>query len=297
MSVEIKNLNTNYINFPNTTSTFKQLINKYQIKNKGSERHNKKLLLKKIEAKIQELENNERENDFIISEVRRNAQLNQEILYSFGTKALNHIDEIQRLNVTTKIDKSKFFESDNLYQLTDFNNKKNKSLKTRYNDKIINLPKIYLKKRNANIFYDNKKKYVDFSLNKIYEGLTDKKNKIKNKKKIKNNQINFSVDSKENNKDILNYISPISKKDSPQNLTLFSEKSNFMNEKDENDLKINNEKKKNIVINNDYINYIQDIKNKFTKTEKKQERYFGRYKYGYDRFKLKYNYLQKKYFD
>ena len=48
-------------------------------------------------------------------------------------------------------------------------------------------------------------------------------------------------------------------------------------------LKINNEKKKNIVINNDYINYIQDIKNKFTKTEKKQERYFGRYKYGYDR--------------
>ena len=100
----MKDLKT-YINFPNTTSTFKQLINKYQKKNKGSESYNKKLLLKKIEAKIQELENNERENDFIISEVRRNAKLNQEILYSFGAKALNHIDEIKRLNVTTKIDK------------------------------------------------------------------------------------------------------------------------------------------------------------------------------------------------
>ena len=168
MSGEIKNLKE-YINFPNTTSTFKKLIGKYHMKKKDSEKHNRKLLLKKIEAKIQELENDEKENDYIVNEVRRNAQLNKEILYSFGTKALNHIDEIRKLNVTSKIDKSKFFEPEkenNIYQVTDFNNKRFKSLNTKYNrNKIINLPKINLKSRNIkNDVY--KKANDNISINK-----------------------------------------------------------------------------------------------------------------------------------
>lgn len=96
MSVEKKNLKA-HLNFLNSTTTFRKLINKYYMKKKEPSKHNKKLLLKKIEAKIQELENEEKENDFIINEVRRNAQINKEILYSFGTKALNHIDELKKL--------------------------------------------------------------------------------------------------------------------------------------------------------------------------------------------------------
>jgi len=293
MSVEIKNLKE-YINFPNTTSTFKKLIGKYHMKKKDSEKHNRKLLLKKIEAKIQELENDEKENDYIVNEVRRNAQLNKEILYSFGTKALNHIDEIRKLNVTSKIDKSKFFEPEkenNIYQVTDFNNKRFKSLNTKYNrNKIINLPKINLKSRNIkNDVY--KKANDNISINKKTEYSIDNKNESQNKK----SKINFSIDFKDKNGDILDIISP--KKESPQNLSLFYNKSPLTTERESNDLKNNILKKKPIVIDSDYINYIQEIKSKFLRAEKKQERYFDNYKHGYDAFKLKYNYLKKKYFD
>ena len=292
MSVELKNLKS-YLNFPNTTSTFRKIINKYHMKKNNLDKHNKKLLLKKIEAKIQELEKDEKENDFIVSEVRRNAQINKEMLYSFGTKVLNHLDEMKTLNVTSKIDRAKFFEidnEDNLYQSID-NNRKNKSLKTKYNNKIIKFPKINVKRIKINN-NENKKIFDNISINTKFEDSLD----FKNKSQIKNKRINFSIDSKDKNKDIINCLTSRNKKEIPQNISLFSEKSNFTTEKDENDSKINSFRKRNIIIDNDYINYIQDIKNKFIITEKKHERYFDRYKYGYDDFKLKYKYLQNKYF-
>ena len=296
MSVELKNLKA-LLNFQNTTSTFKKLIHKYHLKKNSLDKHNKKLFLKKIEAKIQQLENEEKENDYIINEVRRNAQINKEILYSFGTKALNHIDEIKKLNVTSKMEKSKFFEPDkestNIYSITDFNDKRLKSTSnTKYKkNKIINLPQIIIKSRNITKF--NSKGICDStSKNKN----TDNKNEILTSR----NSFNISVDNKKNkkekNNDIKNSITPINKKGLTQNITLNSLKTPQSTDREENDLKNNNFKKRNIIIDNDYINYIQDIKNKFLQEEKKQERYFGSHKYGYDAFKLKYNYLQKKYF-
>ena len=294
MSVELKNLKA-YIQFPNTTSTFRKIINKYHMKKKNTEKHNKKILLKKIEAKIQELEKDEKESDFIISEVRRNAQINKEMLYSFGTKALNHLDEMKTLNVASKIDRSKFFEidnEDNLYQSIE-NNKRNKSSKRKYkNDKIIKFPKINVKKTKVNTI-ENKNIFDNISINTKFEVFLDNK---KNSQ-IKNKRINFSLDLKDKNKDIINCFTSRNKKEIPQNISLFSEKSYFTTEKDENDSKINTFRKRNIIIDNDYINYIQDIKNQFIITEKKQERYFDRYKYGYDNFKLKYKFLQNKYFN
>ena len=293
MSVEIKNLKT-FLNFPNTTSTFKKLIQKYHTRKK-EDKHNKRLLLKKIEAKIQELENEEKENDYIVNEVRRSAQINKEILYSFGTKALNHIDDIKKLNVTSKIDRSKFFEPDkdiNPYRITDINDKRYKSLNTKNKkDKIINLPQIFIKRRNIKKL-NNKRAYDSYSPSKKNEYSIDNKNESQGKI----NPFNTSIDNKQKNTDIYNYISPINKKEG-QILSIFNLKTPLTTERDENDSKINCFRKKNIVIDNDYINYIQDIKNKFLETEKRQERYFGSQKYGYDAFKLKYNYLQKKYFD
>ena len=54
---------------------------------------------KKIRAKLQEIERDEQDNDYIKSEVRRNVQINKEILYTFGSKAMNHIDEFKKINL------------------------------------------------------------------------------------------------------------------------------------------------------------------------------------------------------
>lgn len=285
MSMEIKNLKT-YLNFPSTTQTFKNLIYKYHKRKKGTQKLNKKLLLKNIEKKIQELENDEKENDFIISEVRRNAQINKEILYSFGTKALNHLDQVRKLNVTTKIDKSKFFEPDNEstnsnninININEYKKIKSNSLNTRYSHnrhKIINLP-IINKSRN----FKNLENSI--ILNKISDYSMENKYESRNK-----------------NNDILNLMSP-TKKENTQNLSLFYIKSPLTTERETNELNnkenISTFRKRRVVIDNDYFDYIQKMKTKFLKTEKKQERYFNYNKYGYDDFKLKYNYLKKKYF-
>lgn len=295
MSIEVKTLKTQ-LNFQKTTPTFKKLINKYHMKKKAQEKHNQKYLLQNLESKIQELENDERENDYIISEVRRNAQLSQEILYSFGTKVLNHIDEIKKLNVTSKLDKSKFFLPNTekyAYQLTDFHNFRNRSLNSKYKqDKIINLPKIIVKKRNIDS-YENKK-IIDFDL------LNNKNNSLidnKSQKQNKNLKLELSLDMKEKNNDIINYIDPINKKDFPQNITLLSVKSLYTTQRDTNNSKINNFRKRNIILDSSYFNSLDKIENTFVKVAKKQERYFDNHKYGYDAFKLKYNYLKKKYFN
>ena len=139
---------------------------------------------------------------------------------------------------------------------------------------------------------NNKRAYDSYSPFKKNEYSIDNKNESQ----AKINPFNISIDNKQKNTDIFDYISPINKKEG-QNLSIFSMKTPLTTDRDENDSKINCFRKKNIVIDNDYINYIQDIKNKFLETEKRQERYFGSNKYGYDAFKLKYNYLQKKYFN
>ena len=107
MSSELKNLKK-YINFTNSTSTFRNLMHKYKNKLKISRDLNKDIIMNQIYSNIKKIENDERENDYIISEVRRNAQIDKEILYSFGTKALNHLNEVIKVNVTTKVDKNKF---------------------------------------------------------------------------------------------------------------------------------------------------------------------------------------------
>lgn len=280
MSSEIKNLKT-FLNFPNTTQTFKNILYKYHKRKKGNTKSDRRLLLKKVEAKIQELENDEKENDFIISEVRRNALINKEILYSYGTKALNHLDKIQNLRITTKIDRSKFFEIDNENVNTGLNDSKtirdNKSVGVKRNRKrLILLPKI-AKTRNIRN-YDH-----SFSINQISDYSIDNKSITQRK-----------------NVDILNLMTPI-RKLPPQNMSLFYVKSTPVTDRDTNEAKskesLNTSRKRRIVIDNDYLNYIQKMKNKFIETEKRQERYFFNNKYGYDDFKLKYNYLKNKYFN
>ena len=298
MSVRFKTLNS-YINFTNTTSTFKNLINKYRKKIKEEHAKNdKNFIQKKIHSKLQEIERDEQDKDYIISEVRRNAQINREILYTFGNKALNHIDEFKKINVSSKLDKSYFYEPDKDSDLNDISQymSKNYTIKTRNaRDRIISLPKI-TKNRRLN-YSENKTFHDSISFNKRTEYSFSKKNNDSMDSKFKINNKNKNNDIYQN----IRNLSPIGKKEISNNLNISYFKTPLITDRGNDDKKttnrINTFRKKQPLINNDYINYIQSIKNKFLDTEKKQKRYYENNKYGYDEYKLKYNYLKKKYFN
>lgn len=297
MSSDVKNLKK-YINFHNRSSTFKALMNNYKNKLKLSRDLNKEVILRQIYSKIAQIENNERENDFIISEVKRNAQINQEILYSFGTKSLNHLNEVFKINVNTKMDKNKFFGINN----DDDNNKKFKKLKfqseqkkltknnSRYKDnKFIILPNI-IKKESSKIFNENDIKQNSKEIN---ETNNMNINIPKNKRKIdfeKFNHLSFIKEKTSGYKtDSIKNLSPIIKKSKENsNDSIITVNSPIYTERSQ---------KKLPKIDNGYINYIRTMGNQFSESEKKQEKYFLNNKYGVEAFKLKYNFLKKKYFN
>ena len=299
MSTELKN-HKKYTNFHNRSATFKTLMNNYKNKLKLSRDLNKEVILRQIYSKIAQIENNERENDFIISEVKRNAQINQEILYSFGTKALNHLNEVFKVNVTTKMDKSKFFgmnEGDNYkkVQKLKFKSETKHFIKnnTNYkNNKFILLPNI-INQNNSNIFYKNDKKQNSQQKSKA-NNLTNMHIDIQ-KKRRKNDFEKFNYLSFRKEKisgysiDSINNLTPISKKRNENsndtmisvNIPLFTERI----------------PKKFPKIEHEYIDYIRTMGDQFSESEKRQEKYFSKNKYGVDAFKIKYNFLKKKYFN
>ena len=296
MSSDVKNLKK-YINFHDRSSTFKALMNNYKNKLKLSRDLNKEVILRQIYSKIAQIENNERENDFIISEVKRNAQINQEILYSFGTKSLNHLNEVFKINVNTKMDKNKFFgiidgDNNKKFKKLKFQNDKKNLIKnnSRYKDnKLIILPNI-IKKDSSKIINENDVKQNSKEIN---ETNNMNINIPKNKRKIDFEKYNYLSFVKEKtsgyNTDSINNLSPIIKNQKENssdsimtvNSPLYTERST----------------KKLPKINDGYINYIRTMGNQFSESEKKQEKYFLNNKYGVDAFKIKYNFLKKKYFN
>ena len=290
MSVELKNLKK-YINFPNTSSAFKDIMNNYKKKLKYSRAFNKDIILRQIYSKIHQLEKGERENDFIISEVRRNAQINQEILYSFGTKALNHLGEVRKINVSTKIDKSIFLGIDEY--------KKKPQKKSIYNfnedKKFIILPKIIKNKNktglNERYKTTSKEKQNIYEINKYKNFVNNTKIDNKRSKYINNN----SQNSKDEKNLSFNNITPIKKSKETSNNSILSLKAPLITER-ESKTKYSN-RKASPRIDDEYINYIKTMSNIFSETEKKQEQYFYKNKYGIDMFKLKYNHLTKKFFN
>ena len=298
MSVEVKNLKK-FINFHNTSATFKVLMNNYKNKLKLSRDLNRDVILRQIYSKIAQIENNERENDFIISEVKRNAQINQEILYSFGTKALNHLNEVFKVNVSTKMDKSKFFEIN-----IDDNTSKKKFKKLKYNsekrhinknelknNKFIILPYIIKKEHSININENDKKQN---SKEKMKSNIIQKtpKDIPKNKRKIileKNNYSTFRQGKSTGYNNSINNITPIRKR----GIENSNESITFINTP----LITERTQKKIPKIDYEYIDYIRTMGNQFSESEKKHEKYFSNHKYGVDAFKLKYNFLKKKFFN
>ena len=304
MSSELKNLKK-YINFTNSTSTFRNLMHKYKNKLKISRDLNKDIIMNQIYSNIKKIENDERENDYIISEVRRNAQIDKEILYSFGTKALNHLNEVIKVNVTTKVDKNKFLGIAGKKNKKKLKNNREKQLfynksKLDYKNKdnrFIILPKIIIKNKHPKQKYQNEYSIIK---NKTEHNLhyynNDENNKSislpKNKRKSFNNNYNFSRfrkgQSTEFNTNSIKELTPIKKRKEKSNDSIILINPPLLTDRN---------RKESAKIDIDYINYIRTIGNQFSETEKKQERYFYNNKYGVDAFKIRYNYLTKKFFN
>ena len=297
MSSELKNMKK-YINFTNSSSTFRNIMNKYKNKLKISRDLNKDFIMKQIYSKIRKIENEERENDYIISEVRRNAQINKEILYSFGTKKLNHLNEVIKVNVTTKIDKKKFLgissdknKNKRKIRLNNIKNHLYNITKSEYKNKdnnILFLPRIIKNKNRGKNLYELRHNSSDNNRIQNIKRL----NIPKNKRKSFEQSYQYSSFRKDKStgiiSDSIKDLTPIKKRKENSNDSIVLVKEPLLTNR--NSIKYPR-------IDNDYIDYIKTMGEQFSETEKKQEKYFYKNKYGVDTFKLKYNYLTKKFFN
>ena len=302
--------------FSKSTKTFKHIIIKYQKKKRDTTLY-KQPIYKRIENSLQKLETEENENEFIIREVRKNIELKRKILFRYGTKAIKHYDEFQKYKIKTKLDKKRLFNplqdlnlSDNHKTENSSNVKDVKKRKKFISHKFINFPSISgIDKRPIN---NEKSLYDSISIIKKLEnsfGAIDAKSEIKNETtenfNAKKYTPSFTVKKSkiiDNYYNTFNNISLINKNvvcskilNNGKNTPLKNDRGYATSYKDCKN--INRFKTKNSFrINQNYLNYLQKIKDKFDSKEKSQKRYFENNKYGCDEFKLKYNYLTQKFF-
>ena len=287
---------------PNSTNTFKNMILKYHKYNSTKKKlNNKKDFLRTIQKKIYQLDIEEEEREYMFKEVKRQANINREILYNFGPKFINHYDEAQNVKFPVKIEKSKFFNPLKDYK----SNKKKKILKRKYNsEKLIYFPKISKSKRNVKQS-NSKSLFGTLSLIKRNVSSIEKKdenNKLlfeKNFETIPNKDgIESYCNKKKYNNSNLKNINLFNKKYSTSSVFSSSDNNSPLNTYSIFQNKKNNSLGKNkLLINEKYFNYLQNIRAKFLIENKRQEQYFTNNQYGCDKFKLKYNYVKKKYFE
>ena len=299
----------------NSTKTFRNLISRYHRKQREQKENSnfKQRLYKNIENNLQRLENEEHDDEYIIKEVRKDVELKRKILFSFGTKALKHYDEVKNIKVKSKMNKSKFFDP-----ISDYNMNFSKTLVNedtngrRYADKIIHFSKIadidYNPSKNQSIYnsiillkqlenssvFDEQNKTNDSFMTGKYTP-SGKKDKKKDKDKDKDN-INYYCNT-------FNNISSITNKDSSSKFLSnilsppYKNGREYSVNKNRTFSNRNKENKYKYFIDQNYINYINTMKTRFASQEKRRQRYFDNNHYGCDEFRLKYDYLKKKFFN
>ena len=294
----------------NSTKTFRNLISRYHRKQREQKENInfKQGLYKKIENTLQRLESEEHDDEYIIKEVRKDVELKRKILFSFGTKAIKHYDEVKNIRVKTKINKSKFFDP-----LSDSSMNYSKTLlhgetnERKYVDKIIHFPKIADMDKNTS---KNQSIYNSITLLKQLENSSvfDEQNKTNDS--IMTGKYIPSTKKEQDKDNINNYycntfnnISTITNKDSSTKFLSNILSSPFRNgrehsfNKNRTFSKGYKENKFKHFIDPNYINYIETMKTRFASQKKRKQRYFDNNHYGCDEFKLKYDYLNKKFFN
>lgn len=281
----------------NSTKIFRELILQYQHKRDEGKKISKKLLIKNIQNKIKNIDCDEK--DFIIRETRRNIKIKNKIMDNFGDKSLFHIDKVNKIDAKIKIEKSKLlnpFLDYKSHEPISYSSKKNND---KFNShKIIKFPKIINRANTNNELksFENKSNTNNNSIpnRSINESYTPVMKYFSPKKDdSKDSSSNYYLN-------ILSESNAISKIKSSPNILLAQSKTPLIT--DRNNSNIKNKSKKNSfsniysLVNMDYINYMQSIKDKFLYDEQKKEKYFEYNKYGCDGFKLKYKFLEENYF-
>ena len=302
--------------FSKSTKAFKRIITKYHKKLRDTSQA-RQPIYKRIENDLQQLETEENENEFIIREVRRNIELQRKILFRYGTKAIKHYDDLQKYKIKTKLDKKSLFNplsdlnlSDN-HKTANLSNVKNvKKRKKFISHKIINFPSISEIDRKP--INNEKSLYDSISIIKKLEssfGANDAKSEIKNETtesfitknntpliKNKKNKIIDNYYNTFNNISLINKNAVSSKILNNEGNTPLKNKTGYTTSYKDSKYINRFKTKNNFKINQNYLNYLQKIRDKFDSKEKSQKKYFENNKYGCDEFKLKYNYLTQKFF-
>ena len=295
--------------FSNSTKTFKNLISKYYRRKKET-KVGKALILHKLEKNLQKLESEENDKEFIIKEVRKEIDLKKKILFTFGAKAIKHYKDFKNIRVKTKLDKNKFFNPLSNYNLSEPKTEKRKYYSKKYlRQKIIDFPRIsedkkirttinkyrsysILKKLRNSL--DFKKNDISEEQSKTYYSIVGKKNILTNSIRKKNKKDN----SHHNFYRTLNNISLVNKKNSSKIMISDIPRTPLKTERGFTQYSnISFKKKNNFRFNQDYLNYLQTLRNEFTSEGKRNKKYYNDNKYGCDIFKLKYNFLRKNYFN
>lgn len=301
-------------NVQNATPTFKSLLMKYEKQNLSKDKNkirikNLNSIFFEIDRRRRKIELEEKESEYMFREIRKDLQLNQELVNHFGIRAQRHVQEAQKINIRVKMDKTAFLnpikKPDKINYSASQNKKydsQNISLSVSRN-KLLTLPEIINKSQNSR---KNRRLKIMNGIRKINDLSFES---IKNDLEMldKDNTINVSRNALKDLKKIPSEIKLAEnktindEKSGIQNYTSGRVSQNFSLDNSKNRLFTDgnsfiSKNNKTLKLNSDYINYLENITDKLIFDKERHKRYFYNNDYGCDISKLKYNYLKKKFF-
>ena len=103
--------NNKLFNIDKSTSTFLKLMSKYHKQMKKMKNNKDKCyIVKAIDDKRYQIENEEKDDIYIYKEAKNAAYINQELLNTYGIKAKNKSYDISNFQTPMKLVKKKFFD-------------------------------------------------------------------------------------------------------------------------------------------------------------------------------------------
>ena len=276
--------------------TFQKIMTKYR-NNRNSTMEKGYNILSIVEKAKYKFENMETEDDYLMKELRQDRKILRKLIFLYGQRAGNHINEIKNNDeFKTKIDKNIFFTPKEMHKI-----KKGKDRNKTEKNFIPLLP---------NLFRDKTKSFDKFYKNKT---IIDKEKQTHNTSKNSTGMLGFynttsnikAINKNKKRKFNKKNISDLSKK------TILNTEDEYVNinrrPEDMRDKIIFNELKKNSLFKNKtnrefhlsqklYMDNLAQINKDFTKTKNEFRKHFVINDYGCNFSKVQYEYLTKKYF-
>ena len=292
--------NTTLFDIKKATPTFLDLMIKYRKRNKMVRNPNKNYIIRKIDAKRQELEKEEKDTLFIYKEAKNMAKLEKELINTYGVKAKAQVYDTSKMETPFKLNKRYFFEPTELDTLE--NNKLPPVKKG-----ILQLPLItengsFLNKKqlltlcnmtslkkssDININSQNTLMNTERSVESNKNSNADSNQKIKNLDSLSATDTNLCPTTFRNSKSDRNVlISDFLKKKEKEKKIHFRNQGNTLYYSNRNIFSYNGS----------YVNELSDLKDKLIKENNRIRNYFHKNDYGCTLFKEKYDFFNQKFF-